>query len=299
MASTSSEPTGKLHDFVVGAFGHGDEVPLADLLARCSHLDAYKQFETEVQELERASSSGKRPADDMNRRRTRLRMRMWRALRSPAAPMVSDGVPEPTEPSAAAPPAPPPAAPSSTLRQGMRVRIIGLTEAADLMKLNGVVACLGPWNAERGRWQVAHGTRTLLLREIKLRPVEDEEPAVASAAEVAQLREAERLAEAERRAAAAQAAAAAAAARAMVDAATATTRDAAVQAAVAANAVQIVLHGKLVPVSCQVEARRCMYRFMYRLVLFPVSAPATGGVFVTSGFSSFPLFTVGSTRGRP
>jgi hypothetical protein len=181
----------------------------------------------------------------------------------------------------------------------MRVRIIGLTEAADLMKLNGVVACLGPWNAERGRWQVAHGTRTLLLREIKLRPVEDEEPAVASAAEVAQLREAECLAEAERRAAAAQAAAAAAAARAMVDAATATTCDAAVQAAVAANAVQIVLHGKLVPVTCQVEARRCMYRFMYRLVLFPVSAPATGGVFVTSGFSSFPLFTVGSTRGRP
>jgi hypothetical protein len=239
MASTSSEPTGKLHDFVVGAFGHGDEVPLADLLARCSHLDAYKQFETEVQELERASSSGKRPADDMNRRRTRLRMRMWRALRSPAAPMVSDGLPEPTEPSAAAPPAPPPAAPSSTLRQGMRVRIIGLTEAADLMNLNGVVACLGPWNAERGRWQVAHGTRTLLLREIKLRPVEDEEPAVASAAEVAQLREAERLAEAERRAAAAQAAAAAAAARAMVDAATATTRDAAVQAAVAAKARSI------------------------------------------------------------
>ena len=110
---------------------------------------------------------------------------------------------------------------------------------------------------------MAHGTRTLLLREIKLRPVEDEEPAVASAAEVAQLREAECLAEAERRAAAAQAAAAAAAARAMVDAATAATRDAAVQAAVAANAVQIVLHGKLVPVTCQVEARRCMYRFMY------------------------------------
>ena len=160
MASTSSEPTGKLHDFVVGAFGHGDEVPLADLLARCSHLDAYKQFETEVQELERASSSGKRPADDMNRRRTRLRMRMWRALRSPAAPMVSDGLPEPTEPSAAAPPAPPPAAPSSTLRQGMRVRIIGLTEAADLGSMNLSTALLlvsarGMRSAVAGRWRTA------------------------------------------------------------------------------------------------------------------------------------------------
>lgn len=170
-----------------------DDRSLPALLARLKKLREHtpgdlsvEDAESELKRIERAKLSKAQAGKERKNLRDRILYALTDVPALPPQPAAPSPLPQP-----AVPPLPPPdlmdvqhrlSALNICAHEGAWVRVLGLMSKSNL---NGVVARLGAWNAEKSRWQLAHGGRILLVRERNVWPLSQAETRAADAEEVA------------------------------------------------------------------------------------------------------------------